>query len=135
MDEVFGVLHWLVAEYGPLLAVVLILGAGAFFLIFSYLVLEYGERAAKLFIPFAKSAIKTLLSEKDNEHPAIRVEYAMHGILLLLFIACLVARIVHSLIPWRVNINEQMLDVLLVSFFVVMVLLGGVSYRFALRLK
>jgi hypothetical protein len=135
MDDVLGVLHRLAAEYGPGLAVVLLVGAAAFFLIFLYLVLEYGERAAKMFIPFATSAIKTLASEKDNKHPAIRVEYAMHRILLLLFIACLGVRVVHSLIPWSVNINEKMLDALLVSFVVVIVLLGGISFRFALRLR
>jgi hypothetical protein len=135
MDNAFRVLHRLAAEYGPLLAAVLLIGAAAFFLVFLYLVLEYGERAAKMFIPFASSAIRTLAGEKDNKHPAIRVEYAMHRIMLLLFFACLGVRVVHSLIPWSVNINEQMLDVLLVSFVVVGCLLGGVSLRFALRLR
>jgi hypothetical protein len=135
MDDLFAVLHRLAAEYGTRLAVLLLISAAAFFLIFLYLVLEYGERAAKMFIPFARSAIKTLASEKDNEHPAIRVEYAMHRILLLLFFACLGVRVVHSMIPWSVNINEQMLDVLIVSFVGVGSLLGGVSFRFALRLK
>jgi hypothetical protein len=135
MDSVFRVLHRLAAEYGPRLAAVLIITLAAFALVLLYLVLEYGHRAGKMFIPLVTMVIKTLAGEKDNDHPAIRVEYAMHRILILLFFVCLGFLALHSLILWHVQINEALLETFLVSLLIVILLLAGISYRFASRLR
>jgi len=133
MDSVLGVLHRLAAEFGPRLAAILLMVLAVVAVTSLYILLEYGERAAKMFIPFATLVINTLGSEKGKKHPAIRVEYAMHRILILLFFGCLGVLVIHSLIPWRVHINEVLFEVLALSLAVVIVFLGGVSLRIAIR--
>ena len=134
MDDFLTVLQRIAAAFGPVVGFLVLGTIVGGFLIFLYLLLHFGDKAVKLFFPFIKSVVQTLNSERDNSHPAIRLEYSFHIMLLLIFCLCLLAQLVHALIPWRVQLNETLLNEMAVSCFVVMVILGAVSFKFASRL-
>jgi len=135
MESVVAQLIKLADKYGPALAALLFIVAVTAALVFLYLVLVAGDKAGKMFVPFAKSVINTLVSERDNDHPAIRLEYGMHRVLILFFFGSLGFLMLHALIPWHVRVNEGLLEALVVSIFVVFVILCGISFRYASRLS
>jgi hypothetical protein len=135
MDNLLATLERVVELFGPMfgfLLLALILGFG---LLFAYLVLDFGHKAAvHALIPFVKYVVRILASEKRNPHPAIRVEFQFHMILILVLMVCFLSVLSYVVIPWRVHVNQEMLDALMVSCFVVIVIFGAISFRLASRL-
>jgi len=85
IDRTLEVLLRLAAAFGPVIALLLVATLLGATLIFLYLILEAGEQGVKLFFPFVKNILLTLISERQHEHAAIKVEFSLHVALILLF--------------------------------------------------
>jgi hypothetical protein len=134
-NVVTSILNDLAAILGPIgtvLLVTVVLGA---MLTFLYMVLHFGDQAAHMFLPFLHEAFKALRSESTKTHPAIRLEMRFQQFLGAIVILCLLAILLHALVPWVRERSEQtLLDALLTSA-ILFVCLGCVSLNLSLRLK
>lgn len=117
---------------GPAYFILILLICGSLALYSLYLFLEYRERSVKVFFPLFKTALTALLSEKNNRHPAIRVEYALHTLIIPILFLLLVARFFHAAL--LAHENPLLVDILIVSFCVVLIGLTCVSVKWASRL-
>ncbi len=133
-EALWAGLERLVKILGVLGATVLLLGLCATGLAFTYMVLKFGHRAGKMFIPFVKDILLTLKAEWTKSHPAIKFELLMQRVFVLIFAICFIAIVLHGAIPWHTSFKDEFLYSLLVSSFVIVFGFACVSFRIASRL-
>jgi hypothetical protein len=112
--------------------VALLLG---FVLVSLYMVLHFGHEGAHMFLPFLHEAFTALRSESTKTDPAIRLEMRFQTFLGAIIILCLLASLLHALIPWGRDRSEQIFLGALITSTVLFVCLGCVSLNLSLRLR
>lgn len=100
-----------------------------------YMVLLFGERAAEMLLPFIREIFRTLGSElKKSQHPAIRIELILQSLFGLICVLCLLALIVHALIPFVREGSERAFLFGFVTSLIVSIALARVSVKVSLSL-
>jgi hypothetical protein len=103
-----------------ILLIALVLAAGIYVL---YLLLEYGESAVHLLLPFIHQYLQILRRELGSNKPFVRIELLMHCFFGLVFFFCVAATILHALIPWLPEHTHHTINGLIIASFIILVLL------------
>ena len=105
------------------------------FLFFVFMILRFGERAIEMLLPFVREIFRTLRSKATKAHPAIRVELVLHCLFGMIFVLCLLASLLHALVPFVRDSTEHLFLYAFVTSGVISTVLAGVSVTLAVRLK
>ena len=100
-----------------------------------YMVLEFGDRAIHMFLPFFGEAFKALRSESAKNHLAIKLEMRLQVFLGAIIVFCLLAHLLHALVPWVREGTEQVFLAALITSAFLFVAMACVSITLSLRLK
>lgn len=132
LDQVVGVLG---VSAVTIIAVIVVLAAAVTISWLGYLSLKGGERALETLLPYMREAVGTLRTESNKTHPAVRLELRFHYVLASIIFFCLIAIVLHALIPWTREVPEAAIIGSLISAGVLASVLGFVSLRLSLRVK
>jgi hypothetical protein len=117
---------------GTLVLAALVLGS---FLFLVYMILRFGESGIDMFLPFIREmfgALRREIGKTDNT--AIRIELGLECLFGTILVLCLLASLLHALMPWvRASTEELFLDAFITSG-VVCVALACVSVTVSIRL-
>ena len=130
-----SVLNDLAAVLGSAGAVVIIAVLLASVLYFFYMILNFGDEAVKMFLPFLIESFRALRRESTKMHPAIRLEMRFQGFFGMIVVLCLLANLLHALSPWVREGTEQIFLGSLITSGILFVGFAIVSVNLSLRLK
>lgn len=117
---------------GTITLVAMLLGA---LLLFTYMLLRFGENGAHMLLPFLREVFQALREEPAKKHPAIRLELLLHCLFGSICAFSLVASLLHALIPWVNHDTERLLLDSYITSGAVSIALTCVSVGLSLRLK